>query len=305
MAARNLPPVKGLVALDAFARCGTIRAAALELGVLPSTVSRQLSELEQALGVRITIQDGRALRLTGQGRAFAEQIAESLLLAEGAYQSFRESLLNPGPTKTTITVLVSGALAIHWFPQPLARWRSLHPNIQVRLRTGVRLPAWEDLDFDIALRLTPSNKKGIVNEFIAHDEATLTISRESLLKRSRPVRVWELFETHPLLVCQNNDEGTGKWLAENGLRELQQQRHRRVPIIIDAMNSLLNGTGSMVCSRLLFEDLIGDGTLVEPWPERRTRMQGWWLCGKEDSLKFSCVEQFSAFLAREISRTLG
>lgn len=305
MAARNLPPVRGLVALDAFVRCGTIRAAAGELGVLPSTVSRQLAELEAALGVRIFIQDGRTLRLTEQGRVFADQIAESLLLAEGAYQSFRESLQSPGPTKSVITVLVSGALAIHWFPQPLARWRSLHPNIQVRLRTGVRLPAWEDLDFDIALRLSPSNREGIVNEFIAPDETTLTISRNAIPPGGRPAHIWELFETHPLLVCQNNDKSTESWLAENALRRVAQQRHRRVPILLDAVNSLLNGTGSMICSRLLFEELIGDGTLLEPWPERRTRQLGWWLCTKEQSLKYACVEQFASFLIREIVHTLG
>ena len=47
---RPLPPLNALRAFDALARCGSLRAAAIELGVVPGAVRQQLASLEEHFG---------------------------------------------------------------------------------------------------------------------------------------------------------------------------------------------------------------------------------------------------------------
>ena len=54
---------------SAIARCGTVRAAASELGVNPSTVTRRLDQFESRLGARLFARTPRGLVLTPAGKA--------------------------------------------------------------------------------------------------------------------------------------------------------------------------------------------------------------------------------------------
>ena len=60
-----------LTTLRTFAACGTVAATAELTGYSPSAVSGQLRELQQSLGMTLLVKDGRGLRLTATGGAFA------------------------------------------------------------------------------------------------------------------------------------------------------------------------------------------------------------------------------------------
>jgi len=64
--------------LDVFARAGTVRAAADELMLSPSTVSQQLAVLESETGVPLFERRGRALSLTPAGSLLVERSRELL-----------------------------------------------------------------------------------------------------------------------------------------------------------------------------------------------------------------------------------
>ena len=64
----RLPSLKALRAFDAVARLKSVTAAADELCVTPSAVSRQISSLEDDVGVELLRPDGRGCCLTAHGR---------------------------------------------------------------------------------------------------------------------------------------------------------------------------------------------------------------------------------------------
>ena len=68
---RFLPSTSSLLAFEAAARLGTATAAAAELSLTQSAISRQLKTLEQQLGVPLMQREGRLLRLTPAGQAYA------------------------------------------------------------------------------------------------------------------------------------------------------------------------------------------------------------------------------------------
>ncbi len=78
-------PLATLEVFNAIARHGSLRAAALALGIKPSTVSHQLKALEDRLGTALFIRTTRSVNLTEAGRALMrgagpafEQLGEAL-----------------------------------------------------------------------------------------------------------------------------------------------------------------------------------------------------------------------------------
>ena len=304
MAARDLPPARSLIAFDAFVRCGTVRAAARELGVLPSTVSRQLAELEQAAGAKLLFTDGRTLKLTAEGRLFAERLARSLQLAEGAFRNLKQAAASPGAAWRPIRILAPAPLCAYWFAGRIAEWRSLNPEIEIRLHAFKEAPGWENLEFDIAIRTAPSGRSDFVNEFAAADAPTLTAPRSALAAGGKPARIWELFETLPLAVCRENLGCTEQWLADNGLRPLAQQKSTPCATLLEAAGAAAEGSASLVCPRLFVQSLLEQELLAEPWPHRKTRPLSWWISMREDSARRVAVRDFASYLSSEIIRSL-
>ncbi|MEW1980488.1 LysR family transcriptional regulator [Citricoccus sp. NPDC079358] len=62
-----------ILTLRTFASCGSIAATAELTGYSPSAVSAQLRELQQSLGMRLLLKEGRGLHLTATGRYLVEQ----------------------------------------------------------------------------------------------------------------------------------------------------------------------------------------------------------------------------------------
>ena len=61
---------------SAVARCGSVRAAARELGVNPSTVTRRIEQFEARLGAKLFARTARGLVLTPAGSAAAGRVQE-------------------------------------------------------------------------------------------------------------------------------------------------------------------------------------------------------------------------------------
>ena len=61
---------------SAVARCGTVRAAARELGVNPSTVTRRVEQFEARLGARLFARTARGLVLTPAGSAAVGKVQD-------------------------------------------------------------------------------------------------------------------------------------------------------------------------------------------------------------------------------------
>ena len=65
-----LPPLRALQIFAAVGRCGSIVAAAGELGISAGAVSQQIKSLESALGRQLFHRRARGLELTDIGRGY-------------------------------------------------------------------------------------------------------------------------------------------------------------------------------------------------------------------------------------------
>src|SRR5579875_3307195 len=88
---RDLPPLNALLTFEVVARTGSVRAAAAEMLVTPSAVSRQIRLLEDQFGVALFARQGRGLVLTPVGKAYYERVSTHFDGLRGASALLRSS----------------------------------------------------------------------------------------------------------------------------------------------------------------------------------------------------------------------
>ena len=127
----------------AVAERGSVRAAAQDLVVTQAAVSASLAALQKSLGVDLVQPDGRGLRLTGAGEAYAGYVRRILgLLGEARLAA--TAAADPEHGELRIAAVTTAAEQI--LPGLLSGFRARHPQMGVRLEAGNRERARALLD---------------------------------------------------------------------------------------------------------------------------------------------------------------
>ncbi len=119
----------------AVAEHGSVRAAAQELVVTQAAVSASLSALQKSLGVALLAPDGRGLRLTGAGQAYAGYVRRILGLLDEAGLAAAAAA---DPERGELRVAAVTTAAEQILPGLLSGFRDRHPGLGIRLEAGNR-----------------------------------------------------------------------------------------------------------------------------------------------------------------------
>lgn len=126
----------------AVAETGSVRAAAERLVVSQPSVSAAVGALERELGVELVARQGRGLRLTDAGSAFAATARQALgLLERGA----RTAASLDAPGRGTVRLAAVTTAAERLLLPLIAGFRADHPEAGVRVQVGNRTSIWEAL----------------------------------------------------------------------------------------------------------------------------------------------------------------
>jgi DNA-binding transcriptional LysR family regulator len=140
-----LPPIRGLQALSALAKFGSLVRAAAELGVTRSALSHRVTDLEAQLGVVLVRRAGRNIVLTEDAEAFLAGIGDALERIEGAVQPLRGR-------RSQVRVSTVATFASHWLIPHLPSLQSRHPEIEIAISTTRRPVDLDVENFDCAIR---------------------------------------------------------------------------------------------------------------------------------------------------------
>lgn len=155
MQTRRLPPLRALEAFVRIVRLGSARAAADELGLSPSALSRRVTNLEDFVGKKLFTRAHQAMKLTTDGRQFYDAVAPQLESLAMAVESQSENL--------RLLRLHLGVLPLfgsqRLFPR-LPELRKLHPRLHIDIDTGSNLTARVGDTLDAAIILTTKPAKG-------------------------------------------------------------------------------------------------------------------------------------------------
>ena len=152
MPARRLPPLRALEAFVRIVRLGSAKAAANELGLSPSALSRRVGALEDFVGKRLFTRQHQAMRLTDDGQAFYDAVSPRLEDLAAAV----EGQVDPGKVLRLHLGVPSLFGSQRLFPR-LPELRKLHPRLHIDIDTGPHLDerVGDTLDCAIVLAKRP------------------------------------------------------------------------------------------------------------------------------------------------------
>ena len=119
----------------AVAETGSVRAAAQDLVVTQAAVSASLAALQKSLGVPLLEPDGRGLRLTAAGQAYAGYVRRVLGLLD---EAGRAAAAAADPERGELRIAAVTTAAEQIVPGLLSGFRARYPQLGVRLEAGNR-----------------------------------------------------------------------------------------------------------------------------------------------------------------------
>ncbi|MEJ1990248.1 MAG: LysR substrate-binding domain-containing protein [Maritimibacter sp.] len=153
---RFLPSISSLLALEAVDRLGSATAAAEELALTHSAVSRQLKVLEGQLGVTLLVRDGKSLRLTRAGETYSQ--SARTILGDLARASLEVKATG---SRESINLAILPTFAVNWLTPRLRDFHKAHPEILISQSTRLERFDFEREKFDAAIHFGEKNWSGV------------------------------------------------------------------------------------------------------------------------------------------------
>ncbi|MDO7192585.1 LysR family transcriptional regulator [Acinetobacter nosocomialis] len=133
-----------------IAESGSLSAAAKELHLTPSAISKNLSQLEERLGVLLIKRTTRSLVLTDIGKAFLEKSHALIVDAEETMNAIRQFSLPTGVLRISCPVSFGCS---HIVPL-INSYRKKYPDVQCDIFLDDHCINLNEEDIDIAFRIT-------------------------------------------------------------------------------------------------------------------------------------------------------
>ena len=175
--------LKQLTDFLAIVECGSIRAAARQLGVSQPAVTRSLGRLEKDLGARLLQRTPQGIQLTPRGRAFFGRARVAHAELERAQDEVSRIEADEGAVTFGVGPTV-GSLVV---PQALTGFRVQYPRVQVRILEGFAqhlAPLVKDGTLHFAVGARPERKDGSALVFKALFTQELVIAA----RKGHPMR---------------------------------------------------------------------------------------------------------------------
>ena len=207
---RFLPSIASLLALEAVDRLGSATAAAEELSLTQSAISRQLKALEEQMGAQLFLRERNRLQLTPAARDYARQVRG--VLSTLATASLK---LKANPTGGSLNLAVLPAFGMHWLAPRLKDFARRHPEVTVNFTTRLEPFSFAVEPLDAAIHFGRRDWA---------DVGYLPLVREAVVPVGAPglvgdgVARLEDVRDLPLLHLQTRPDAWEDWFARKGLQ---------------------------------------------------------------------------------------
>ena len=173
-------------ALSAFAKVvelGSFARAAERLSASTSSISRQVSDLEAYLDVRLLNRTTRKLSLTEAGQAFYERSVQLLADFEEAESSVRSTAVSP---KGSLRLTCGVSFGVRCLAPAIAEFGARHPQLLFDLDLSDRAVDLVDEGYDLAIRIGTIAHSGLVSRRIGWTHAVCCASPDYIARRGAP-----------------------------------------------------------------------------------------------------------------------
>jgi LysR family glycine cleavage system transcriptional activator len=299
-------------AFEAVARLLSFRAAADELHLTQSAISRQIRALEEEVGSTLFLRGTRHVALTSDGATLLRTVAPWLDRLDATVRQLRQAR-----ERQVVTLSTFASFSSMWMIPQLEAFQRAHPDIDIRVSAGDALINLDD-DSEIDLVLRYCNPRqapaGAVQLF---GEVLTPVISPWLAARiasgeAPPMAVAADLAQHTLAEEDDGRPGSvllswRNWLSHHGQPTLQPRRWMYLNYTYQQIQAALAGQAVALARLAMVAEQLAKGELVEPFGpgQRITTPYAYWLIVADRSRDRPEVRQFCDWVAERAARTLA
>ena len=278
---------------------GSFTAAAAQIGLPKSSLSRRVSRLERVLGARLLQRTTRRLTLTDAGRGFFDRARAATLGFEEAASEVREAGAEPSGLVRMTAAPGSHLIGLG---TALARFCLRYPRIRIEVVLAAHAIDLVAERFDLAVRAGLLSDSSLIARKTGPSVSALFAAPSYLERRGRPRALAELAEHDCLLYRAQSERQQWSMRGPSGDETVTV----RGPISGDDMAFLMQiasagaGIGRFPVS--LVRAPVERGELVPVLPEYRLARAGLYVVLPSSSLVPSRVSLLRDFLVEFLTR---
>lgn len=288
---RFLPSISALLAFEAVARLGSATAAATELSLTQSAISRQLRTLEDQLNVTLLARQGRRLTLTTAGQTYVGQVREVLNQLAQASVAARTN-----PQGGALNLAVLPAFGMHWLAPRLRDFAHAHADVTVNLSTRLKPFAIQDSPFDAAIHFGHEDWPS-VQYLPLMPETMVPVCSPTLL--ARPLTDPQDILGHPLLHLETRPRGWIRWLRHQDLK-----MEPPTGMVFDQFSTMaqaaIHGLGIALLPTFFAEPYLRDGQLVVACARKTQSIGRYYLVWPEGRRPSAALDAFRNWLGAQV-----
>lgn len=291
---RLLPSTSALAAFESVARLGSFSSAADELSLTQGAISRQISGLEDQLGILLFERSSRGVQLTEAGRAYAKAIGAALAQIRTA--SLQAMTKRHGDT---LNLAMLPTFGTRWLLPRIPRFVSAHPEITLNFATRIGIFDFEQDGLDVAIHIGQPNWPGAECTFLMDEMVAPVCSPEFL--RQNPVAKPEDLAGLPLLHMASRPGAWTHFFEALGVQGVPApgMRFEQFASVAQACSA---GLGVALMPLFLIEAELQSGTLVEAYPQQVRSPSSYYLVAPVTRMDLKPVALFRAWLIEEVGR---
>jgi len=180
--ATRIPPVHALSAFEAAARHSSFALAAEELCITPSALSHRIRLLEEFVGERLFLREGRNVGLSEFGRRYLEVVRQALRTLTDFPMPRRAASAQP-----RVKITVPPTFARYMLVPKLSSFTQNHPDIAVEIYLSVPLYDLSLSESDIEVRFGVGKYPNLQSEML-FAEPTFAVASPDYLKKAGPIK---------------------------------------------------------------------------------------------------------------------
>lgn len=300
-----------LRAFECVARLLSFRAAAEELHLTQSAISRQIQALEDELGATLFSRGTRHVELTPDGAILLRAVAPWLDRLDASVRQIRQA-----KGRRVVSVSTFASFASLWLIPQLGEFQRQHPDIDIRISADDALVDLEAGEVDLALRYASAQQVPSDAQHLFGEVLTPVISpwRQARIDSGDipPLKQFEDLAQHTLVEeehCRTSKSAYFSswrcWLEHVHQPQLQPRRWLYLNYTHQQVQAALAGQAVALARMALVADLMERGELLEPFGSRHriSSPYSYWLAVAPPSRDRPEVLEFGRWVMKRAEQT--
>jgi DNA-binding transcriptional LysR family regulator len=256
----------GMITFARVAELESFSAAARELKLSKSAVSKQVSRLEDRLGLRLLNRTTRRLSLTEAGVTFYEGCRQVARAAEAAEQAVTHLAAAPrGSLRVNAPMSFGLGHVAPALPELLARY----PEMSIDLALNDRVVDLVDEGFDVAIRIGRLLESSLIARRLAPSRRLLCAAPAYLEAHGAPERPEDLKDHDCLLYSYQSEGHEWRFRGPGGVKRVKVAGRLRANNGDVLLGAAIAGLGLTFMPTFLCGEAVRRGRLVTLLPDWR------------------------------------